>query len=200
MARLVYQMDSLSQEQIENHLLWFNEKWMPQDSFIASLTQSAYGNQALLHIFISYCEQLKGHVYSLSELKNLQSATPNIEHILAQTPNFSPTALGFNSAEDFVSWEDSLGNLMALERKFNSEIKNKVPVEKTVTYGKSIFPIAQKAGTQIATEMKFDKADLQKRAKELVKFCTERWWCKKPEYIIPDENQSSMEPIEPSSM
>lgn len=196
-ARLLSSIESLTNEEIRDNLLGFNQRWMTHENFSNNLSRNAYGNQAMQYIFLTYCEKIDDRKYSLDEVIKITNETPNIEHILAQTPNFSPAALGFNDSEDFASFEHSIGNLVSLERKFNSEIKNKVPVQKTSTYDKSIISAARKLGTSIALKMRFNKTDLEKRSAELVNFCTERWWSKHPTSLptieaIPEDIDSTV--------
>ena len=102
---------------------------------------------------------------------------PAIEHILAQTPNFSPVALGFNDNEDFLSYEHKFGNLTILEKKLNSACQNLVPLSKIPFYDKSLFIMTKNLSSEIASKNKFVKDDLQKRTTVLADFCIERYWC-----------------------
>lgn len=193
-ARLVHRIGRMSNDEIRDNLLAFNQNWMPIEMFSNNLSRSAYGNQALQYIFLTYSEKIDGRTYGIEDVKRILQEQPNIEHILAQTPGFDPQAFDFLDAEEFESLQHSIGNLVSLEKKYNSEVKNKVPVEKTSTYARSMISAARKIGTSINVKLHFKKADLEARAEELVAFCKERWWCKRPELppTIPSDLSGDM--------
>ena len=193
-ARLVHRIGRMSNDEIRDNLLAFNQNWMPIEMFSNNLSRSAYGNQALQYIFLTYSEKIDGRTYGIEDVKRILQEQPNIEHILAQTPGFDPQAFDFLDAEEFESLQHSIGNLVSLEKKYNSEVKNKVPVEKTSTYARSMISAARKIGTSINVNLHFKKADLEARAEELVAFCKERWWCKRPELppTIPSDLSGDM--------
>jgi predicted DNA-binding protein len=164
-------------EDIENWLLWFNQRWMSKDEFQSNLSSSVFGNRALNLIFIEYCEELKGKKFEIEELNKISSKSPNIEHILSQTPKFSPRALGFKNTEDFIDYEHTLGNLTILEKSFNSSIQNKSAIDKVDTYGKSIFKMTKKLASDIDTNKAFVKKDIIERTELLTKSIVLRWWC-----------------------
>ncbi len=176
-SRLVYNIDNKKNLDIENHLLWFNNKWMPKEEFQAHLFSWIFGNRALNYIFINYCENLQNIDYKISELIEISNKNPNIEHILAQTPTFAPRALGFKNKEDFIDYEHNLGNLTILERNLNSSIQNKSAIDKVDTYGKSKFMMTKHIASEIDTKKTFTKAQLNERTKLIAEYCIERWWC-----------------------
>lgn len=178
-ARLVYKIGEIGIDEIEEGLIWFNNRWMSTAEFQANLSQGIYGNRALNHIFITYCEELKGNIYNIEELKKLVSSTPNIEHILSQTPNFDPLSLGFQSKEDFIDYEHHLGNLTILEKGLNSSVLNKNAIDKIDGYGRSTFIMTKKLGSSIDSDREFNKLSLQNRTKDLAGFCLKRWWSEK---------------------
>ncbi len=178
-ARLVYKIGKISASEIEESLIWFNNRWMSTEEFQANLSQAIYGNRALNYIFITYCEEVKGIQYSLEELKKLVVSSPNIEHILSQTPNFDPLTLGFQSKEDFIDFEHHLGNLTILEKGLNSSVSNKNPIDKIDGYGRSAFIMTKKLGSSIDSDQEFNKSTIQVRTKELSQFCLKRWWSEK---------------------
>ena len=94
-ARFAYEVSSKSKLDIESWLMWFNNRWMSREEFQAALTSNIFGNRALNHIFINYCEVIGGKEFSIQELKDISNLNPNIEHILSQAPNFDPSAFGF---------------------------------------------------------------------------------------------------------
>ena len=175
-SRLVYNIDKKQSHDIENWLIWFNNRWMSKEEFQSNLSRGIYGNRALNHIFITYCEQVNKKEYTIIELQDLVSKTPNIEHILSQTPNFDPIALGFESKEDFIDFEHYIGNLTVLEKGLNSSVQNKNAIDKIDGYGKSSFIMTRKLASEIDTYKGFYKTSIQNRTKILAEYCLERWW------------------------
>lgn len=176
-AKFVYDFDNKTSAEIENWLIWFNERWMSKAEFQSNLFSTIYGNRALNHIFIDYCEELNGKKYSMDSLKKIVKKSPNIEHILAQTPKFSPKALGFRNKEDFIEYEHKIGNLTILEKNLNSSVQNKNPIDKVDSYGRSVFKMTKKLASEIDTNKGFTKQELQERTKEIAEYCVQRWWC-----------------------
>ncbi len=173
--------------EIQNWLLWFNTKWMSKEQFNASLSVNIYPNAALNHIFVDYCESIRGNMYSLPELQKIVKTLPTIEHILAQTPDFNPESLGFDDMEDFVSYEHRLGNLSLLEKSLNSTVQKKVPLLKVeLGYDKSFFEMTKKLASDIISKQSFAKQDVIERTEELKKYCVKRWWADVPEGL-PDD-------------
>jgi hypothetical protein len=192
-SRLVYDIDAKKSEDIENWLVWFNNRWMPKEEFQLNLYRGIYGNRALNHIFITYCEHINHKEFDLSELMDLAGKNPNIEHILAQTPTFDPVALGFDNKEDFIDFEHNIGNLTILEKSINSSVQNKNAIDKIDGYGKSIFSMTKKLGSSIDTSKGFDKSDLKARTKKLADYCSVRWWSDRsvesPETVVTVEEE-----------
>ena len=194
-SRLVYDIDNKKANDIENWLIWFNNRWMPKEEFQSNLLRGMYGNRALNHIFITYCEQVNKQQYSISELQDLVSKTPNIEHILSQTPTFEPIALGFESKEDFIDLEHNIGNLTVLEKGLNSSVLNKNAIDKIDGYGRSSFIMTKKLASEIDTIKGFYKNSLLNRTKNLAEYCLERWWSERSiespltTITIEDENE-----------
>lgn len=176
-ARFTYEIGWKHDKDILNWLMWFNNRWMSKEQFQASLTSGIYGNRALNHIFINYCETILGAPYTLEELRKISSLTPNIEHILSQTPNFDPIALGFTDEEDYINHEHKIGNLTLLERSLNSSIQNKAAIDKVDAYDRSYFAITNKLGSNIVSLTGFYKKDIIERTQLLSDYCGRRWWC-----------------------
>lgn len=175
-ARLVCDIDTKKAEDIENWLIWFNGRWMPKEEFQSNLSRGIYGNRALNHIFITYCENVNKKEYSMTELRDLVSKSPNIEHILSQTPTFDPITLGFDNKEDFIDFEHTIGNLTVLEKGLNSSVQNKNAIDKIDGYGKSLFTMTKMLGSEIDTNKEFNKKSVQRRTKTLADYCINRWW------------------------
>lgn len=175
-SRLVYGIENKNANDIENWIIWFNGRWMPKEEFQSNLSRGIYGNRALNHIFITYCENVNSREYTMSELQELVGKSPNIEHILSQTPTFDPIAIGFDNKEDFIDFEHTIGNLTVLEKGLNSSVQNKNATDKIEGYGKSLFTMTRMLGSEIDTNKGFNKESVQKRTKILAEFCIERWW------------------------
>lgn len=176
-AGYVYIISHQTKQDIESWMRWFNYRWMPKEQFNASLNGNIYGNRAMNHIFIRYCEHLQNKIFSIDELKKMVGKQPSVEHILSQTPKFSPRALGFRNTEDFLTFKDALGNLTLLEKNLNSSIQNKSALDKVDSYGKSSFKVTKKVGSEIDTNKGFTKSELKTRTEEIANFCNEVWWC-----------------------
>jgi hypothetical protein len=164
-------------KEIQDWLLAYNRNYMPKESFQLYLKSNFYRNQALPHIFIDYCEHLERKKFSFEELTQLTKNSPQIEHILSQTPKFSPRSLGFSNQEDFIEFEHTLGNLTLLEKKINQAVQNRNPRDKVSYYYKSKFIITKVLSTRIAKQKRFTKADIRQRTQELTEYCSNRWWC-----------------------
>jgi len=175
-SRLVFDIDNKKADDIENWLVWFNNRWMSKEEFQSNLSRGIYGNRALNHIFITYCEHINNKIFDITEIQELANKSPNIEHILSQTPTFEPSALGFDNKEDFIDFEHNIGNLTILEKALNSSIQNKNAIDKVDGYGRSLFSMTKKIASAIDTSKGFTKTDLENRTKILANYCSERWW------------------------
>ena len=176
MANLVYNIDSYTEKQIQDFLIWFNTRWMSKEEFQSALAKNVYGNRALPYIFITYCEMLENSEFDINTLMKIVSKSPNIEHILSQTPNFDPVSFGFINEEDFIQHQHDLGNLTLLEKSINSSIHNRSVMDKVESYNKSDFIMTRKLASQINTDKKFDKQSVNKRTQEFLDFCQNKWW------------------------
>lgn len=181
-VRCVSSMNSWSDDDLQDWLLWFNTKWMTKEQFNANLSVNIYPNAALPYIFVNYCELIRDKMYSLQELQKIVATIPTIEHVLSQTPDFKPESLGFTDMEDFVSYEHRLGNLSLLEKTLNSAIQKKVPLLKvSLGYDKSCFEMTRKLASVISSKQSFVKQDVIDRTDELKEYCVKRWWADAPE-------------------
>lgn len=181
-VKFVSSINDKSDIEIQNWLLWFNNRWMTKEQFNASLSVNVYPNAALPFIFVDYCESIRNNKYSLPELQKIVTSIPTIEHILAQTPDFKPESLGFEDMEDFVSYEHRLGNLSILEKSFNSIVQKKVPILKVrLGYDKSCFEMTKKLASDISSKQTFAKQDVIERTDVLKEYCVKRWWADVPE-------------------
>ena len=176
---------NMNNQNIEDELLSFINKFMNDRLFRNKLEEDIYGNQGLVYIFIEYSEKLrddKKGKYSLNELKELnnnKSTRPTIEHIFAQEPRFEFPNRSFDSAEEYFSKINKLGNLTLLKKETNSKCQDKTPEEKIQSldfYIKSPFDIT----SELAAEIKdrgnsFNKKDINKRTLDLADFCVKRW-------------------------
>jgi hypothetical protein len=177
-SRFAYQLDdSWKIKDIQDWLLEYNKSKMPKESFLSFLRADIYGNRALPHIFIDYSENIDGSKLSYKDLLRFSKTRPTIEHIIAQAPKFAPRTLGFKNLEDFIEYNDKIGNLTVLEEKINKAVQNKNPSEKVTSYDRSGFSITTGLSSKIAKQKQFTKTDIQQRSEELTTFCVERWWC-----------------------
>ena len=180
-SRLIFHIDNKKEGEIENWLIWFNNRWMPKEEFQSNLSRGIYGNRALNHIFITYSEYVNETQYTIDQIKEFVSKTPNIEHILSQTPTFEPSALGFDNKEDFIDFEHTIGNLTVLEKGLNSSVLNKNAIDKIDGYSKSLFSMTKKLASEIDTYKGFTKINLQERTTLLGLYCSQRWWSDRSE-------------------
>jgi hypothetical protein len=164
-------------KQIQDWLLWYNKRWMPREEFSSKVNGHIYGNRALVNIFINYCESLERKEYNINELKKIADEEPTIEHILSKIPKFSFKATGFKDEVDFLDYQDTLGNLTALEKRLNSAAYNKVPVDKVEYYKKSFLKMTRIASSKIRQRGDFIKRDIKERQLKLSDFIMQRWWC-----------------------
>lgn len=176
-ARFTCELINMTDENIANWFLWFNNQWMSKEQFQVSLNSNIFGNRALNFIFLNYCENISGKNYTIDELKHINALNANIEHILAQTPNFAPLALGFADEEDYINYEHRLGNLTLLEKSLNSSVQNKAAIEKVDYYDKSSLIVTKQLGSKINGLKGFTKKDLNERTKILAEYVSKRWWC-----------------------
>ncbi len=169
--------EDTEEEKIQNWLLWFNQRWMSSQEFKSNINGDIFYNPALYHIFIDYCEHLNGSPFSLNDLKKIiDKKIPTIEHILSQTPKFSYISHGVRDEDDFLEFENLLGNLTLLEKRLNSSVQNRNALEKVPYYDKSIFKMTKTLATSISKDGEFKKRHIKERTKVVAIYCTERWW------------------------
>lgn len=177
-SRFAYSLDkNRTDEDIRDWLLDYNRNWMPRGTFEAFLHDWIYGNRALVHIFIKYCEKLQHKLFTLKELKELEQESPTIEHILSQEPKFTFKSVGFKGSEEFNEYEHRLGNLTVVEKSINSAVQAKMPIEKVPQYDKSKYQMTKILASSIHTNKKFTKQDIKDRTSELSEYILTKWWC-----------------------
>ena len=164
-------------QNIQDWLLWFNDRWMTNEEFQANIERDVYGNKALVHIFIDYCEHLSNKAYTISKLKKIMTKDkPTIEHVLSQKPRFSYRSHGFRNKDELLEYEHALGNLTLLEERLNKAAQNKNSTEKVVYYDRSGFKMTKNLSSLISTSGKVKKNVIQERTLEIAKYCKKRWW------------------------
>ncbi|GHU02173.1 hypothetical protein FACS1894147_03490 [Spirochaetia bacterium] len=174
-------------------LLWFNGAKMSKEQFRGYFNSRVYGNTSLPYIFICYNETLNKKLYTIDELKEIMQTDPTIEHILSQTPDFDPLALGFENEEDYLEYEHKIGNLSLLEKTLNSLAQNKVPLDKTKIYDRSKFSVSHETSVLISDRKGFTKNDIIERTNVFSTYVIDRWWCDvntikdNEKFIISDE-------------
>lgn len=177
-SRFTTELDGTwSDKAIQDWLVWYNHRWMPREEFLTKLNGHIYGNRALAHMFIDYCEFLEGARYSVDELRDIVNEDPTIEHILSQTPKFSFESAGFRDDEQFLEYQDTLGNLTILEKRLNSAVQNRVPVDKVPYYDRSLFKMTRVSSSSIDSRGQFGKSDIEKRREDFSDYLVKRWWC-----------------------
>jgi len=167
-------------KEIQNWLLDYNKRWMSKPEFQTYLNGYIYRNRALPHIFIDYSEFLREKAFSIDELKRIandRKLNPTIEHILSQKPKFTLKSHGFRSTEQYLEYEDTIGNLTVLEKNLNSSAQNKNTFEKVKVYDKSIFKMTNNIASQISTKQEFKKIDIEERTELIAKYLSNKWWC-----------------------
>jgi hypothetical protein len=172
-ADIVYRL--MDGQNVENELLNFIRRHSDDAGFRDSLRRNAYENPALVQIFIDYCEHLSGETYSVERLRQILKGGATKEHILSQTPDFNPVAFGFADMDDYENHLNSIGNMTLLESGLNSSIKNGSLFEKRKAYSESAFTMTKMLSAWLSEHKGFNKADMEKRAEELIEFCVKRW-------------------------
>lgn len=177
-SRFTAELNSASKPiEIQDWLLWYNNRWMSKNEFQNYLNGYFYGNRALVHMFIDYCEYISNKKFDLKQLKKIEDTTPTIEHILSQKPKFSYRSHGFKNEEDYLEYEHTLGNLTLLEKKINSGLQNKGTLVKVKEYDKSFFSATKSVSSLISKNKIYNKDLIKTRTEELAKYFSERWWC-----------------------
>ncbi len=181
MARFAYELanKNLSDIEVENRLLWFNERWMNPSEFKSNLLGAIYkGSRAVLpHILLDYSESLALEQYDLEVLKNLvKKKGISIEHILSQKPKFTLKTHGFKSTEEYLEYEHTLGNITILEKTLNSGVNNKNVFDKISYYDRSMFVMTKNLATEISHNNQFRKTDIEERTKLIAEYMEKRWW------------------------
>ncbi|MBA7518398.1 hypothetical protein ES705_10468 [subsurface metagenome] len=177
-SRYAYSLnENYSDKEICKWLLEFNEYWMPQSLFESNMKSNVYDNAALPYMFLNYCEYIDGKQYSREDIKRFMTESPTIEHILSQHPTFSLSSAGFQNETDFADTEHHLGNLTWLEKRYNSAVRNRNPLEKTHTYDRSLFFMTRRLSSNIAHSKVFNKSSIENRTKEIYKDLQAKWWC-----------------------
>ena len=166
-----------SDESIRDWLLEYNEYWMPQTRFESNMRSNVYDNAALPYMFLDYCEHLEKKPYSRDDLERFMSKTPTLEHILSQHPTFSLSSAGFENETDFADTQHHLGNMTWLEKRHNSAVRNRNPLEKTKTYDRSLFIMTRRLSSNIANSGVFNRTSIKNRTKEIYDYLETRWWC-----------------------
>ncbi len=181
-GRFSYQIsnEDWNNEDMENWLVWFNERWMPEDEFRNNLYSSIYkrSRAVLPHILLDYSETISDTKLTIEELKDfVKRKAFSIEHILSQKPKFTLKTHGFKSTEEYLEFEHTIGNLTLLEKSLNSSVNNKNVYDKIAYYDRSIFRITKELATEITHNNQFKKEDIENRTEKMAEFLIEKWWC-----------------------
>lgn len=183
MAKFVYKYnndESLTDEQIKEELTWFNSRWMNESEFRNNLLGSVYkrSRAVLPFILLDYSEFLSNSEHDLEDLKDIvKTKSLTLEHILSQTPKFSLDTHGFQSEEEYLEFEHTIGNLTLLEKSINGAVRNKNISEKVSFYDKSKFKMTKILATEITYNTQFDKKDIEARTEKITRYMEQKWWC-----------------------
>lgn len=183
MAKFVYKYNNnkhLTNNQIEEELRWFNSRWMNENEFKNNLLGAVYkrSRAVLPFVLLDYSEYLSNYEHNLDDLKDfIKTKSLTIEHILSQTPKFSLDTHGFQSEEEYLEFEHTLGNLTLLEKSINSAVRNKNISEKVGFYDKSKFKMTKLLATEITYSSQFNKEDIETRTKIIANYMEKKWWC-----------------------
>jgi uncharacterized protein with ParB-like and HNH nuclease domain len=142
-----------------------------RDPMFQHLNELYIRDQVIKYILWEY-EKYLNPSFNDSDLNLYMEAT--VEHILPQQPTFSFPAYGFKDAWEYYNEVGKIGNLTLLERPLNSRAGNKPPQEKANIYIESKFEQTRKLGFHISN-YQIDKDFIEKRGKEIVEFCLNRW-------------------------
>lgn len=182
MAKFVYRYNNkqLTDDQIEEELRWFNGRWMNESEFKNNLLGSIYkrSRAVLPFILLDYSENLSKVEHDLDDLKEfVKTKSLTIEHILSQKPKFSLDTHGFQSEDEYLEFEHTLGNLTLLEKSINSAVRNKNVSEKVGFYDRSKFKMTKLLATEITYRSQFDKEDIGTRTEKITNYMEKKWWC-----------------------
>lgn len=183
MAKFVYKYnnnENLTDEQIEEELTWFNSRWMNESEFRNNLLGSVYkrSRAVLPFILLDYSEFLSNSEHELEDLKDIvKTKSLTLEHVLSQTPKFSLDTHGFQSEEEYLEFEHTIGNLTLLEKSINGAVRNKNVSEKVSFYDKSKFKMTKLLATEITYNTQFNKKDIEARTEKITNYMEQKWWC-----------------------
>ena len=153
---------------------------MSESEFRNNLLGSVYkrSKAVLPFILLDYSEFLSSFEHELEDLKDLvKTKSLTVEHILSQTPKFSLDTHGFQSEEEYLEFEHTLGNLTLLEKNINGAVKNKNISEKVSFYDKSRFKVTKLLATEVTYSNQFDKKDIEARTEKIMDYMEVKWWC-----------------------
>lgn len=127
----------------------------------------AFGNIALPRARYLLAMLERAHRSALGEkldgLPDWASRTVTLEHLM-------PRAEAKDDAEK-TAYVETLGNMALLEKGLNKDLEDKPFLEKTPTYGKSVFKIT--SGLQ--EQATWDKQDVEARARALASLAPQAW-------------------------
>lgn len=100
-----------------------------------------------------------------------------IEHIISQNTieNEMFKNYGFDNEDDFKDYRDSFGNLLVLEKSINSELQDKVLVEKQEGYKKSKIPYNREFASDEGF-LSFNKDDIIKENEKFIEWATKEFF------------------------
>lgn len=163
---------------IKDTLKLFIQDFMSDIEFTRRLNIDIYPNVGLKHILVEYDQKIMNREYSHTELMQINSFIPTIEHIFPREPRFKFPNAEFKTEQDYLGEIHQLGNLTILEKSLNSQCTEKNPDEKIQDklYDNSFFEGPKKISAHIKNRgTSFTEKDINNRCKELSDFCIGRW-------------------------
>ena len=166
-------------------LLDFCASKMSNDDMKSKLiSEKMYANSGIKRMLLAiedqYVKLAKRPQLKISDLVKLNIANLTVEHIFPQDPenNFSVRNHGFRSHDEYLKYQDILGNLILLENTVNIACGNASPTEKMNhprMYLRSAMQAVIALRAQYPQGIIFKKQDMIGRSSDMAKIIIEYW-------------------------
>lgn len=170
---------------IGKELLDFCCKWMSDANFNSRLTgDQIYFNRGIVRMLLTIENQerdlIKALPFTLSDLVEMNKKSLTIEHILPQDPenSFSVKFYGFKSKDDYIEYQNTIGNLILLEKSVNSACGNAPPTDKMIKpkmYPSSKMHAVTALRASFPAGTIFSKSDMIKRSSAIKQIIMNYW-------------------------